>query len=203
MPLHLETSHRNPVIHCGISTIHTAHLKTMMTHLCYVPEQYFEALAEATSSSRITGRYVVKHFVRGGFAKSDAQCWLPGTKLKSLPSSNKPAALVTFPFFSSSQQYTSFRFCNFSLPKLVGKSASPSRSCSTAFLFPIGRHIHARIFVCRTCIMQRILRLFHTPSLLFGSLLLFERIGEICFFHSDKRVKVSFRWNSKYHAWKS
>lgn len=39
-----------------------------MTHL-YIPEQYFEAFAKPTSSSRITGRYVVKHFVEKRFGQ--------------------------------------------------------------------------------------------------------------------------------------
>lgn len=106
----------------------------------YLPKQYFEALAKATSSSRITGRYVVKHFVRGGFAKSDAQCWLPGTKLKR--TSKLLTSLPHWLRFFFHSITVPFGSATFSLPKLVGKSASPTRSCNTTFLFPIGRHIH-------------------------------------------------------------
>lgn len=171
----------------------------------YLPKQYFEALAKATSSSRITGRYIVKHFVRGGFAKSDAQCWLPGTKLK------RTSKLLT-----SQPHWLRFFFHSITVPLSVlqllvcpNLSGNPPRLHARAtpppFYFRlVVIFICPGIFVCCcTCIMQRILRLFHTPSLLFGSLLVFERVGEICFFHSDKRVKVSLGWNSKYHAWKS
>ena len=94
------------------------------------------------------------------------------------PSTNKPAALVAFLFFSP-QQYSSFWFRNYSLPKLVGKSASRlhARAAPPIYFRLVFIFVPVRIF---ECIMLRILSLFQTLShFIFASFVLLERIGEI------------------------
>lgn len=124
-----------------------------MTHL-YIPEQYFEAFAKATSSSRITGRYVVKHFVvqkRFGQKRCSVLTVWDHTEESSQALTSQPHWLrFFFLFFFSSQQYSSFWFRNYSLPKLVGKSASRlhARAAPPFYFRLVFIFIPVRIFEC-------------------------------------------------------